>query len=136
MLGIEQLNSEWLVILGGVSVATFILTLLIVPLVVVRIPADYFQTNKRHTDQWMGVHPILRYLLIVLKNICGLVLLCMGILMLVLPGQGLLTMVFGIALMDFPGKFTLERRLVSYPKVLDSINWIRKKANRQPLLIN
>jgi len=56
--------------------------------------------------------------------------------MLVLPGQGLLTILFGIALLDFPGKYRLERRIVSYPKVLNSINWIRKKANKKPLVIN
>ena len=114
----------------------FVLTLLIVPIVVVRIPEDYFSDQRRKESRWAHLHPVLRYALIVLKNLAGFILLVMGILMLILPGQGLLTIFFGIALMDFPGKFALERRLVSYPKVLNSINWIRKKANRKPLALN
>jgi hypothetical protein len=64
----------------------------------------------------------------VLKNALGVVLLLGGIVMLFLPGQGLLTMFLGIVLMDFPGKFRLERYLISRGPVLKSINWIRRKA--------
>lgn len=135
MFGIDRLNPEWLVTIGLISIAMFVLTLLIVPIVVVRIPDNYFSDEQRHVSRWANFHPILRYTLIALKNLAGIILLVMGILMLVLPGQGLLTMFFGIALMDFPGKFAIERRLVSYPKVLHSINWIRKKANKNPLII-
>ncbi|PID45453.1 MAG: hypothetical protein CSB47_08600 [Proteobacteria bacterium] len=135
MFELGQINSELIVILGLVSVITFVLTLLLVPVVVVRIPEDYFSDDYRHVSRLAQYHPVLRYVLILLKNLLGLVLLVMGVLMLVLPGQGLLTIFFGIALMDFPGKFKLERKLVSYPKILHSINWIRKKANRKPLVI-
>ena len=47
--------------------------------------------------------------------------------MLILPGQGLLTIVIGIFVADFPGKQTLERRLVANNKVFRAINWIRAK---------
>ena len=136
MLGFDQLSPELLVTVGLASIAMFVLTLLIVPFVVVRMSADYFSDQHRHTSKWARFHPVLRYTLIGLKNLAGLILLTMGILMLVLPGQGLLTMFFGIALMDFPGKFAVERRLISYPAVMNSINWIRKKANRKPLIID
>ncbi|WP_219988762.1 PGPGW domain-containing protein [Leucothrix pacifica] len=135
MFGLDSINPEWFVTIGLISIAMFVLTLLIVPIVIVRIPEDYFSDEQRHVSRWASFHPVLRYLLIALKNIAGFILLLMGILMLVLPGQGLLTIFFGIALMDFPGKYAVERRLVSYPKVLHSINWIRKKANKKPLLI-
>jgi archaellum biogenesis protein FlaJ (TadC family) len=131
-----EVSTEWIVIFGLVSLATFVLTLLLVPLIVIRIPEDYFRDSYRPPSQWSEYHPVLRYCLLVLKNVLGLILLIMGILMLVLPGQGILTMLFGIALMNFPGKFKLERRLVSYPKVLSSINWIRKKANRAPIEVD
>lgn len=136
MLGIDSVSSEWLIVFGLVSVATFILSLLIVPIVIVRIPEDYFSSQNKKLVRWSGINPVFRICLIALKNLAGLVLLIMGILMLVLPGQGLLTILFGIALLDFPGKYRLERRIVSYPKVLNSINWIRKKANKKPLVIN
>lgn len=130
------LAPELLVTVGLASIVMFVLTLLIVPFVIVRIPEDYFSDRRHRTSKWAKLPPVLRYTLVVLKNLAGIILLIMGILMLVLPGQGLLTMFFGIALMDFPGKFSIERRLVSYPRVLNSINWIRKKADRKPLIID
>jgi hypothetical protein len=54
--------------------------------------------------------------------------------MLVLPGQGLLTLLIAVALLDFPGKFRLQRWVATRRGVIDSINWIRKKAGRDPLV--
>ena len=70
---------------------------------------------------------------LVLKNALGLLLLACGIVMLVIPGQGLLTMLIGLMLMDFPGKRRLEARLVAVPSVRRSINWLRERAHRAPL---
>jgi hypothetical protein len=63
----------------------------------------------------------------------GVVLLLAGILMLVLPGQGLFTMFVGIMMMNFPGKYKLERWVVARGPVLKSINWMRKRAGHEPL---
>ena len=137
MLGIDSISSEWLFVFAAASVATFILSLIIVPVIIVRIPEDYFSRSKSSKQtKWEGLNPIAQLFLTILKNVFGLIFLIMGILMLVLPGQGLLTILFGIALLDFPGKQNLVRRLVSYPKILNSINWIRKKANKNPLLLD
>ena len=59
--------------------------------------------------------------------------LLLGIMLLVLPGQGILTIIVGIILVDFPMKYRLERWLVSRKKVLKSMNWLRKRANKKPL---
>ena len=136
MFSLEQINPEWLVAIGVASAVMFVLSLLIVPIVIVRIPDNYFRRSQRKVPPWVKHHPILRYLLISAKNVLGFVLLIMGILMLVLPGQGLLTMLLGIALIDFPKKYLLERRIIKVPSVLKSINWIRKKAKRNPLLVD
>ncbi len=136
MFGIDSISSEWLVIFGTVSVMTFILSLLIVPVIVVRIPENYFSGSNKRSLPWDGVNPVFRWCLIALKNLAGFILLIMGILMLVLPGQGLLTILFGIALLDFPGKYKLERRLIGLPKVLSSINWVREKAHKKPLRVD
>ena len=128
-------DSDLLIVFGLVSVATFVLSLILVPVIIVRIPEDYF-TSKKSTTRWDEMNPVVKGILTILKNILGFILLIMGVLMLVLPGQGLLTILFGIALIDFPGKHKLVRRLVSYPKVLNSLNWIRKKANKKPLLVD
>jgi len=56
-------------------------------------------------------------------------------LMLVLPGQGLLTIFVGLMLLDFPGKYQVERRAVSYKPILRSINWLRQRVGRDPLRV-
>jgi hypothetical protein len=61
------------------------------------------------------------------------VLLVGGLLMLLMPGQGLLTIAVAVMLLDFPGKFRLQRWLVKRESVWRTINWLRNRAKRQPL---
>ena len=75
-------------------------------------------------------------MLLIGKNLLGGLLVLSGIAMLVLPGQGLLTIAMGLLLMDFPGKHRLERRIVRTRPVLRSINWLRRKAHKNPLKID
>jgi UPF0716 family protein affecting phage T7 exclusion len=69
----------------------------------------------------------------VLRNGVGGILLILGILMLVLPGQGLLTIIVALTMLDFPKKRQLTRRLLSRPTVLKLINSIRHRFQRPPL---
>ena len=69
------------------------------------------------------------------KNLIGYGLIVAGLLMLFLPGQGILTLVMGLLLVDYPGKFRLERKLVKTPAILNSLNWLRKKAKKPPLIM-
>jgi len=114
----------------------FVATLLFVPWAVVRIPSDYFRHGHRRPVPWSSYHPVLRLLLLLGKNLLALVLLLMGVAMLLLPGQGLLTMLVGLLLLDFPGKFNCERWLVSRGPVLKAINWLRRKRQRPPLVVD
>ncbi|MCM2375182.1 PGPGW domain-containing protein [Aporhodopirellula aestuarii] len=75
---------------------------------------------------------ILHLTLLALKNTLGVFLLVIGISMLVLPGQGLLTILIGLSLLDFPGKYRLERYLVTRPPVFKSLNWLRQRAGNPP----
>ena len=119
-----------------ISVITFVGTLLIVPAVVCRIPVDYFNHTRREPTAWVEHHPIIRMALLLAKNLLGYVVILMGVAMLVLPGQGLLTIVIGLILINFPGKYRLERWLVSRSPILRSANWLRKKAGYEALIIN
>src|SRR5215467_9895597 len=107
-----------------VSVIGFIGSLIAIPLILVRLPADYFDTRTpRH---WMkDHHPVLRLLGLILKNVIGVVFLLVGFAMLFLPGQGLLTMLIGISLVDFPKKRQLEAKMVGQPTLLSVINGMR-----------
>ena len=134
MNALWQWIGEYGLWLGVFSAVTFIASLAFIPVLVARIPADYFVDRKRHLSRSRRLHPILYLVLIVLKNVVGILLLLAGIAMLVLPGQGIITLLIGITLMNFPGKFTLERYLVSQPSVFSAINWIRKRAGKPPLI--
>ena len=71
----------------------------------------------------------------VAKNVAGVVLVLLGLLMALpgIPGQGILTMIVGITLIDFPGKRGLERRMIGRPRILRSINRLRARFHRAPL---
>lgn len=127
------------VLLGWLAVASavmFVGSIVLVPWLVARIPADHFASPKRRVHPWVRKHPVVRVLLMFGKSLLGLVLIVAGIAMLVIPGQGLLTIVVGILLVDFPGKFRLERWAVSRGPVLRSINWLRARAHRPPLQLD
>ena len=121
--------------LGGFSLVFFMVTLIVIPWLILQIPDDYFLTDKRHPYLEELHHPLLRILLLILKNLLGVLFVLLGIALLVLPGQGLLTILLGIILLDFPGKFHLQQRFVQHKSVLRSINWLRKKGHRAPIRI-
>ncbi|WDQ17120.1 PGPGW domain-containing protein [Rhodopirellula sp. P2] len=118
-----------------ISAVVFVGSLLMVPFLVVRIPADYFAKPHRPRTLFADQHPLLRWSGLIVKNLLGASLLLAGIAMLVLPGQGLLTVAIGVLLLDFPGKHRLEAKLIRFPPVGKSIHWLRKKANAPPLVI-
>jgi hypothetical protein len=131
---------DWLqsheILLGWLSVASvlmFVGSISLIPWLVIRIPADYFLRQQHYSDRWKPRHPLLRILFLVTKNLIGIVLLLAGIIMLVTPGQGLLTIPVGLLFLDFPGKFVLERWFARKRPVRAAIGWIRTKAGRQPL---
>ena len=119
---------------AGASVACFIGSLIVIPIILVRLPADYFDLRVPRT--WMkNHHPVLKILGHVLKNSFGAVFLLAGFLMLFLPGQGILTMLIGISLLDFPGKRRLEAQLIGRPKILTTINRVRHRFHKPPLVL-
>ncbi|UOG93217.1 MAG: PGPGW domain-containing protein [Candidatus Thiothrix sulfatifontis] len=114
--------------LGAISAITFVLSLLLLPWFVARIPSDYF-IRLRDVHRW---HVLLQPRTIA-RNLLGLPVLLAGIAMLILPGQGLLTMMIGLGIMNFPGKFELEKWIVTRKGVLQALNWIRRKAKHPPI---
>ena len=119
-----------LIMLGVISAVMFVLSLVLLPWFLNKIPTDYF-TRARDPDPW---HVIMQPRAIV-RNIFGLAIVSAGIAMLVLPGQGLLTILIGLATMQFPGKFELEKWIVTRKGVLEGINWVRQRSKQPPLQI-
>lgn len=117
------------------SIVSFVGTLMLVPVLVTLIPEDYFAEKKRHRwEPWAHQHPVIRWSLLMTKNIVGYILIILGIAMLVLPGQGTLTILIGIMFINFPGKYRLERWVVTRAPVLNTINKLRHRAGRSPLV--
>ena len=99
--------------------------------IVTRIPADYFHSpNGPSGENASSSKGLPRRILV---NTVGVLLVFAGIAMLVLPGQGILTILAGLLFIDFPGKYKLERKLAAIPPVLKVINAIRSKAGEAPL---
>jgi archaellum biogenesis protein FlaJ (TadC family) len=136
MLELIQSHTGLVTLLALFSVFTFIGTLIIVPWLVIRIPADYFSHVKREKTLFAQHHPLIRIILLVIKNTLGYIVILLGIALLILPGQGILTILAGLVLVDFPGKYKFERWLVSRKRVLKSINWLRRRAHKTPLFID
>lgn len=116
------------------TVTTFILSLVGVGIVVVRIPANYF-VGEHPPQLWADRHSIARWTLHAFKNLFGAILVVLGLLMSVpgVPGQGILTVLIGVMLLDFPGKRRAEKWLLRRRGVLNAINKFRVRAGRPPL---
>ncbi len=120
----------------ALSVGLALVSLAIAAAVVVSWPADRFKPGSRAT--FLAAHPTaVRLLAGFGKNLAGVVLVLLGLVMALpgVPGQGFLTMIIGLTLIDFPGKLTLERRLVSRPFVLRQLNGLRRRFKRPPLAL-
>lgn len=119
--------------LFAASLVLFLATLIAAPILVTRIPPDYFTHAKRPPGMWAHRHRALRWTLLAVRTIVAVVVMAAGIAMLVLPGQGLLTLLIGFFLLDFPGKYRLERRIIARPRILKAVNALRRRRGRQPL---
>jgi amino acid transporter len=113
----------WLLALSVFSIVAFVGSLLVLPYLIVQMPADYFVRPE----------PKRPFALRLVRNLAALVLIAAGVAMLFLPGQGILTILAGIGFSSFPGKRDLERKLVLRGKVLPALDAIRKRAGQPPL---
>lgn len=126
--------SVLLVAAAMASVLMFVGSIVIVPWLVIRMPRDFLVREPPMRTEWGHHHPAVRVALKVLKNLLAYCVITAGILMLFLPGQGVLTIIVGLLLADFPGKHRLMRWALTRPSVLRAVNWLRVRAHREPLL--
>lgn len=118
---------------SGLSLLCLVATVVGVPWVVSRLPSDYFNQPTRSVWRNYADFPRSVLLLGALKNLVGVLLVLLGVIMLFVPGQGLLTLLVGLLLMNFPGKYRFERWLVRRRGVLNALNWLRRRSGRPPL---
>lgn len=129
-LGVDLSEVFWWA--TGLSFVALIATVIGVPWVVARLPEDYFSRPEREVWRRSDEQPLVALVLGLAKNALGAVLVLLGLVMLVTPGQGLATLLIGLLLLNFPGKYRLERWLVLRPGVLRALNWLRRRHGERP----
>ncbi|MEJ2138536.1 MAG: PGPGW domain-containing protein [Gammaproteobacteria bacterium] len=112
------------------SVISLVVASVLATWFVAQLPVGYFLPEHRHLDR--GEHWAIRIFLLIVKNVIGVVLILAGFTMLFTPGQGLLTLLAGVLLTNFPGKYRLERMLARQPKVMAVLNWLRARRGQAP----
>jgi len=138
------LNDLWAsMTLGKVllGVGLFLLSLLIsfgaIGVVMVKIPANYFSSHYKR--DFLPDSPwLVRWGAVILKNIAGVFLIALGIVLSLpgVPGQGILTILLGLIFLDIPGKRPLESRIIKRPAVLSTINKLRDRYGKPPLEVD
>ena len=122
----------------GVSifVVTFLANLALVSFILVKIPADYFRESQ---GKFLAKQsPVIRVLALIGKNIAGVILVVLGVLLSLpgVPGQGVLTILLGVMLLDFPGRRRFERWILSSPRVFKAVNKLRKRFDKPKLILD
>jgi len=119
----------------GVSIVLAIGSVALAVTIIVRWPPDHFVRD--HVAETPKLHALPRTLALIAKNVLGGVVILLGMVMALpgIPGQGLLMMIVGVTILDFPGKRRIERRLISRPRILRSINALRARFGHPPLVM-
>ena len=133
MLDTLSTQGDWMLGLAAFSLAMLIVSPLVLAVVVTWLPADYFVTGEPPLGSLANRHPAIRVVFHLGKNVAGGVLVVAGLVMLLTPGQGVLTLLAGLMLLDIPGKRAIELRIVRNPRVFRAINKLRARAHHPPL---
>lgn len=138
---IERLENLWATLSWGsilLGVGLFLLSLAVsfaaIGIVMVKIPANYFSSHYKQ-DFLPGSHWTIRWGAVIAKNILGLFLIAIGIVLSLpgVPGQGILTILLGLIMIDIPGKRPLEARIIKRPTVQAAVNKLRARYGKPPL---
>ena len=135
MLDWLRVNWAWVVL---ASAGMFLASLVLVPILIARMSHDYFVKRQPSTeDSWRARHPAIRLAARLTKNVLGVICLLLGLAMSApgIPGQGILTILVGLTLVDFPGKRRIELWIVRRRTVRATLDWIRRRAGRPPLTL-
>lgn len=116
----------------GLGVGMAAVSVVIVGYVLARLPADYFVNPNARLP--IDRHPVLKVLVVLVRNVCGYLLIALGVVLSLpgVPGQGVLTILMGVMLIDFPGKHRFQRWLVTRRAVLFAVNKLRARAGQPP----
>jgi hypothetical protein len=120
-----------LLLVVGVWVILTALSFVAVAVAIVGLPQDHFSRPPGASVQHKRASTLRR----IARNLLGILLIAVGVVLSVpgIPGQGVLTILLGVMLVDFPGRHKAERWLVSRPGVLATMNTLRRRFGKPPL---
>ncbi len=114
--------------LAGLSLLLFVLSIAATPWFIASLPSDYLQPKTDNPKRSGAFGALLR----TLKNVFGFLLVVLGLILMITPGPGLIVLLVGISVAEFPGKQQLLVKIAVQPNVFRSLNWMRFKHGKQP----
>ncbi len=129
---IDWLSANTLLIstLAAASITLLAITILATPWAVSRLPSDYLLRRlESRISRGLG-----RKLLSIVRGFIGLVVVLVGLIMMITPGPGVVMILLGISIAEFPGKNRLLVYLATRPNVLASLNWMRRRHDKPPFI--
>lgn len=102
-------------------------SLAVVLRIALSLPEDYFEADQGRRPPWTARRMV--------RNAMGIVLIAVGAALSIpgVPGQGVLTILVGLFLVDFPRRQQLERALGRRRGVLPALNRLRARFGRPAL---
>jgi uncharacterized membrane protein len=131
----EALTLTKILLGAGVFIGSIVISALVVGIVIVKIPENYFSSH--YQEDFLPNTPwLVRWGAVIGKNLIGLILVIAGIVMLIGPGQGILTILIGLIMMDIPGKRPIEAKIIKRPAILAAANELRARYKKPPLVMD
>ena len=115
---------------GIVSVFLFFLSLFLLRYVILRLPEDYF--IKVSSISKSNSKSLKKIIVRIAKNALGFLLTICGIILLFTPGQGMITILIGLCLIDLAIVNQFKKKIINNSKVQKALNWIRTKKSVKP----
>ena len=134
LIGLILENRDLIIVLTIVTGITIVTSIVIIPYIILNLTPDYFLYKRQPMFKYK--HRFIRYFVLIIKNVFGYILFLLGIIMLFIPGQGLLSIALGILLINFPGKKKVEKKMFSNKKVNKIINIIRNKFGKEEIFFS
>ncbi len=122
---------------AGLFVVSMTVSFAAIGIAMVKLPSNYFSSH--YESDFLPDSPwLVRWGAVIAKNIAGVVLILLGIVLSFpgVPGQGILTILLGIIMLDIPGKRPLESRIIKRPRVLAAINGLRLRYGKPGLILD
>lgn len=120
----QYLQQNWWQLLLYIVAVNILVTILTFAIIVF-LPHDYFDSQQSRS------HPIVR----IIRDVLGFVMILAGVVMIAIPGPGMLTICSGLIVLDGEEKKKLLRKILMRGNLMDLVHRVRERTGRQRLEI-